>query len=339
MNVEKAHLAKVPYIANDAVGHGRVVNLMPFWDGQHWTIWFPTPGGLVEHFPTDVVCADYVAKAPANPGDIVVPFIEFMWQRACWNDTVELVSRTAADIHAMACSLAKFDHFFATRKSAGVSTRFVETELEYMLIVARSLFDLLQKIVATLWQRHVILLDPAQQKSKRSLPESFTRLVLESRTEVRSQERIAERYGIPAAVAATYAEIAPYYRNILVARDGIIHHGQELPIIFDTESGYCVDKTQSPYCLFDVWTPAHVYNQNLVSLRPLVAHVLFTAIDSAWALMSSLSNVIRFPEPLAPGYRVFSRTQHNDALLTALRVTKGELAWWGPSPNAVTSAQ
>ncbi len=56
-------LKKVPYLKLDDL-RGRTVKLMPFWDGDHWHLWVPLPGDLIEAQVIDTVEGDYVAGSP-----------------------------------------------------------------------------------------------------------------------------------------------------------------------------------------------------------------------------------------------------------------------------------
>ena len=78
--VTLSQLAAVPYLDIANIG-GRRVNLMALWDGDRWHMWIPTPAGLINMHPVEAMHVDYVAKAPARPNDLLIPFVELMWQR------------------------------------------------------------------------------------------------------------------------------------------------------------------------------------------------------------------------------------------------------------------
>jgi hypothetical protein len=74
----------VSYLRTDRIGDGRVINLMPLWDGENWRTWVQTPGGLIEGQMLDTIEGDYVAVRPAKQSDLFIPFVHLMWQQASW---------------------------------------------------------------------------------------------------------------------------------------------------------------------------------------------------------------------------------------------------------------
>jgi len=44
--------------------------------------------------------------------------------------------------------------------------------------------------------------------------------------------------------------------------------------------------------------------------------------------MKAFSQEIQFPEEMASGYKVFIRGLNNEALISLIKVTKGEKVWW-----------
>jgi hypothetical protein len=77
--ISAEHFSVIPYL-DHANLHGRVVNLMPLWDGVRWYWWVPSPAGLIDIRPAEAFQVDYVAKAPARSNDLLIPFVETMWQ-------------------------------------------------------------------------------------------------------------------------------------------------------------------------------------------------------------------------------------------------------------------
>src|SRR5271157_1001988 len=144
-------LKKVPYLKLDEL-RGRSVNLMPFWDGDHWHLWVSLPEGLVEGQVIDTIEGNYVAGSPARPSDLLIPFVELMWQRASWPEVCPLISAISNDFHNMGTSIAELHHFFNSRNAipTGAPRRFARTELEYLVILARTVFDLLQETISLL---------------------------------------------------------------------------------------------------------------------------------------------------------------------------------------------
>jgi hypothetical protein len=104
-------------------------------------------------------------KVRAAQNDTWIQFVDLMWQRANWPE----VGRTIQGIdyfHLLATSVAKLRHFFEARETIGqgLISSFVQTELEYLITVARSVFDLLEAL-ATIWSQRVRLIDPTRRPS------------------------------------------------------------------------------------------------------------------------------------------------------------------------------
>lgn len=160
MQLTLEELRTVSYLTVEHL-QGRTVNLMSLWDGENWQTWFPTSRGLVQGKVIDTVEGDYVAATPAKPTDLFIPFIDLMWQHASWPEICPLISAISDDFHNMGTSIAKLRHFFdcQSRLQRGEARRFDSTELEYIVILSRTVFDLLQEIISKIWNKRIKLLD------------------------------------------------------------------------------------------------------------------------------------------------------------------------------------
>lgn len=162
-------LRKITYINPNVIGD-RSVLLMPLWDGTEWHQWIDTSRGLVEIKVVDTIRSNYVARVAVTESDIWIPFVDLMWQRASWPDITRFIFGICDDFHAMATSAAKLKHYHIARDTipTNLASSFVATELEYLVTVARSVFDLLQEMIAVVWNTRVRLLDETQEKIRRS---------------------------------------------------------------------------------------------------------------------------------------------------------------------------
>ena len=176
--VSESELAKILYLDPRALV-GRSLLMMPFWDGSAWHLWTEAPPGLIIKLQiVDAIHSNYVAKQPAHKTDIWIHFIDHMWQRASWPEVSRIILGIQDDFHPLATSIAKLRHFFDTRNKIDqiLISSFVKTELEYLITVARSVFDLLQEALAAIWNKRVNLLDSTQEaiKKRHMLPDTFT---------------------------------------------------------------------------------------------------------------------------------------------------------------------
>jgi len=324
-------LRKVTYLDTEHL-EGRTVKLMPLWDGVDWRMWFNTPVGVIEGKIIDTTEGDYVAKTAAKQSDLFIPFVHVMWQRASWREICPLIIAIGDDFHNMGTSVAKLRHFFDFRKdiASGGANRFALTELEYLVTLTRTVFDLLQEMISYLWKEKVRLLDESSEAYRRghSLPETFSTMVLDNKERVRTREEIEARFRLPGPLADEYAAIGPFFSRLRLARDRVVHGGGGFGHIFDTERGFCVSPKTFPFSSFSNWKPEHYYNQSIASVLPWLADTILQTIDACNRLANIFTSIIQVPPEMAPGYAIFIRGPHNEALVKLLEVHKGASAWW-----------
>lgn len=334
MNVPFESIADLPHVDSTKLG-GRVVSLVPVWDGETWKTWLPVENGkLIRLSIVDVARSHYLAKTAAHEEDIYIPFLEFLWQHMSWPAVAREVSGIQQDIHLMATSATKLEHFHAAREMIGSSliATFVNSEVEHLLVVARSTFDLLQAALACLWKDHVRLLDPTMEKHRRQrpMPPEFSKVVLHGEV-LRSAEQIAERYSVPSVMAAMYAKHGPFFQSLRKARNHVVHFGKTPDSVFATERGFCVDP-KAPYFKDFPWSEEHFYNENIVTLVPWVARLVCGTLEACSDIILSLNGQIEFPPAIAPGYRLFLRDPANPALMRLVHAAQSPMHWWHDAP-------
>lgn len=325
-----ALLSQLPYVDPRAID-GRAVRLFPLWDGQQWHAWIAGDRELSRIRVLDTVEGDYVATQPALATDLYLPFIDFMWQRASWPDTCRLISSISDDFHNLGTSAAKLRCFHDNRISLGSrAVRFAVTELEYVLVLARGIFDLLQEVVAKFWNTKVRLHDPAYEALRRRtpVPESFSKLVLRDKRSIRTAEEIVERFHLPLPLASEYSRLGEFFSSLRDARDLIVHSGRTLGVVYSTERGFCVVASDRPFSTFTQWSPIHRYNENLVSVLPWLSWVVVGTINACTTLTTALASTVAFPSPLAPTHKVFVRGPSNEALVHVWEIANGGSPWW-----------
>lgn len=327
-------LAIVPYLDTSALDD-RTVKLMPFWDGDNWHWWIDLATHLLPIKIVDTSEVDYVAKTPAKSTDVLIPFVHIMWQQASWKEICPQIIAISEDFHNMGTSIAKLRHIHEFRAKIGSkgSHRFALTELEYLVTLCRTTFDLLQEMIATIWKIKIRLIDETAEQFRlsHSLPKTFSKMVLDEKETPRTAAQIKSRFGLPDALAEQYEQAAPFFSKLRQIRDRIIHGGSGFGLIFDTERGFCVDPKSKPFDEFGHWLPEHYYNENIVSVLPWIANTINGTIGTCNNLVRALASCIKLPPPLAPGYAIFIRGYHNDALVGLLSVLDGGSVWWDSS--------
>jgi hypothetical protein len=317
MAVSLDELRKLKYIAVDTIGD-RTVNLMPLWDGEQWHSWFPGDDRLFKLAMHDVVVGEYLGKAAATSSDWYVPFLAFAWQRASWPEVFHLWRHLPDDLHHFATCTAKLEHFHEHRAAIGHGvSAFVQTELEYLFVLARSVFDLQQELISRVWSKRVRLLDPVAEvrRKGRPLPLSFPKIVLRDKQDVRSAEDIATVFGLSPRLAGAYAGAGKFFCGLREVRDAIVHSGTSVDMIFVTDQGFGVHRDLPALRTFGLSLRPQEGSTNVVPLMPLVAHVVFGTLGACDAIIDALAQDVQFPPELAPDYSVFLRGFHNEALL------------------------
>jgi hypothetical protein len=328
-NLPSEALREVPYLNVDVIGD-RVVNLMPMWDGQQWLVWLAGDGQLDRTVALGAQYVDYVAAEPFDPSDLYVPFVEFLWQRASWPEVCPLVTAIMDDFHHMATCVAKLRYFtdHADEVPDLLLPRFAETELEYLLTLARSVFDLLQEMVSRIWP-HFRILDQAtgDYLAPKQLATTFSRFVLVD-SRCRTIEEMVDRWGISAEIADAYVQSAGSFLGLRTARDRIMHSGKRLGTLFATERGFCVNPGESPFDQFEGWQESDHYNDAVVSVLPWIAYVVMQTMAACARITDVLAQQLVFPDEVAPGYRMFVRAPTTEHLSSVLDVTRGGSPWW-----------
>lgn len=328
--VNSYELGKLPHL-NLTELNGRKVNLMPLWQGGSWHLWVPTPDGkLIEMKPVDAAQSLYLGKSSAHPDDFWIAILDLMWQRASFPDVVPLVSAIADDFHLLATSAAKLEYFHKHGNdiNSTLAASFVESELEYIIIVARSVFDLTQEVLSLCWNKYFALLDSEADALRRRhpLPPKLSK-VLYSNKSPRSSSDLVAFYALPQNLAETYAKHEPFFFSLRDWRDRIIHGINRSGDVFVTEKGFCTSPTSKIFSDFS-WQPDHYYNENVVSLKPWVAHLILKTMEACSDLLYSFAQVMPLPEEIAPGYRVYLRDPSNAALRRLLEAQSGKMVWW-----------
>ena len=320
--VKLTELEKISYIDAEQIGD-RVIPQLSFYDGGEWHLWLPMPERLIE-FKGEPSESDYFAREPEKGTDLYFSFLNFMNQRTYWPNVTHQINSIRNDLHNLGASLSKLELFYqASRDKKLEVTRFVSTELEYIFVVCRSIFDLLQEIIAKLWDR-VELVD--QSIKKRQLPKSFRRMIMKSDS-LMNADAIQTEFRIPSHLAEFYLRQSAFFETLRNYRDNITHRGHDFKFIFVTEKGFAVHKDQLPFSSFNVWNEEHMLPNGLSSLRPAIAYVIIRTLSACEDFSTTIQQIVRFPPDIAPGFKLFIRGYHNTELLKMNEIIE-KCMWW-----------
>jgi hypothetical protein len=331
-SIHLTELNKVTYLKTDNL-NGRIVTLLPFWDGKEWHVWLPTEKGLQHIRPLDAAKGSYIAKNAARESDLYIPFVNLMWQRASYEDIAPLTFAICADFYNLSVSLEKLKHIFNTKhliKSSNAGG-FVANEIEYLLTVIRSIFDLLYEIVKLFWDNHTQLqdIDAEKKRKSRTLPKKFSKFILD-KEKPRTADELEKTFCIPAPLAQEFAKYGLFFAQLRSARDKIVHSGKSLDIIFITEKGFCVSPTNRPFSDFYSITnhQSYYYNESIVSILPWISNIIFGTIAACNSLVHTFASIVLLPPELAPEFKIFIRDPSGHSLIDALKIYQGGDPWW-----------
>jgi hypothetical protein len=268
--------------------------------------------------------ADYFGRSAERNTDVYYEFLNFVIQHAYWPKVAFLIDAIQDDIHNLGASLEKFHLFYEASKQKNANVkRFVSTEIEYLFGACRSFFDLLQEVIANLWDT-VTLSD--KNIKKRHLPESFRQMIIKG-GKVLSTEAIQDIYKIPKSLAEFYTRTTPFFNILCNYRDRIIHQGKKSEMVFVTPKGFAVPNYIEPFASFGVWNEDHLQPNNLASLRPVLAHIVLETLKCCEDFAHTVQQIIQFPPEIVPGFRLFLRGYHNKELLR-LNEIRDKVLWW-----------
>jgi len=295
------HLRELKHLDVSAL-NGRVIPFHALHDGQKWHLWFPASDRLIHTDTAVPVECFYFSQRPVGEGDIYFRLLEFLQQRAYWREIVHYVDGLYADLQNAGASLSKlrliFDHSRGNSRDTG---RMVVTEIEYMFLTCRSIFDLLQEVVVALWSK-VRLFD--QDLKKANLPSTYRKMVLRDEKPM-SKEEIASRFRLPESIAAIYASSAPFFTWLRSYRDLVAHSGHTPDKVFITEKGFAISKEDRPFRDMNIWSEANSLPKELGSVLSVMGHVLATTFATCDAFADAFSKTIQFPPAVAPKHHIF----------------------------------
>ena len=318
--LETVALSDVPFLALETLG-GRHIGPLSFHDGKAWRLWIQTEPGRFFEMKGEPAEAAYFAVEPERSTDQNRPLLDFLVQRANYADLSPVTAAIQDDLLNLSAAVAKLDLIYAQADARNGATRMAATEVEYILLVCRSLFDFIQEMSAKLWTR-IRLLDPQARKTQ--LKTKFSDMVLTS-GKPRSSEEIAARFHLPGALADAYARHIPVFQGIRRLRDNLVHRGYALETIFRGETGFLIGRKLGPFHL-NVWHEDEIEPNDLAPLRPALGLIIHGTLAAGDDFARTFQNTIQFPPETVPGMRLFTRGYFDagwGALLTDARDRQG----------------
>lgn len=310
----------IPYLAHAELP-GRFITSLMFHDGD-WRVWLQTQEGRFIEARAWPAEAFYFARTPESPEDFNSVFLNFLAQRANFRGFEILLSAIQDDIFNLSAALAKLDLISGEENGDHGKSRMAATEVEYILLICRSLFDLLQEFLAKLWG--TVTLNDAATK-KKALKKTFSGMTLHANT-LKSADQISKEFHLPREIAECYARHAPIFLKIREFRDNLVHRGYQVQTIFRGDDGFLIEKRLGPFIDLSIWRDNEIQENNLVPLKPALALVVNGTLAACEDFARVLMACIKFPDPVVPHMSLFMRGYFNDALMKALVDSNRRLA-------------
>lgn len=313
-------LREIPYLTRD-FDPQRVIPSLNFYVNGEWHLWLLTENQLtkIKAWPVE---GNYFGDAPERSTDQRFLFLEVLAQRTLFTDVYRQFHGIWNDFQSLAASLGKMRLFYDAHRDGREVCRYAQTEVEYLILVCRSMFDLLQETVAAHWDRIHI----SNATGKRQLPKSFADVVL-SANELRLAEQIQAKYGLFPAMVEWYTKYAAFFLKLRIMRDRLVHGGNKaVDLLFVTDRGFAISRDLKPFCDLYNWPTEVELPNRLVPLRPVLCTIVKTVRQACDDFGEVLASFVKLPPEMMPGLKFYSRGLH-DRELVAVDAVVSQSLW------------
>lgn len=307
----------IQYVDPRAVLRGQIVCTGTFRTDGQWQLWFANNGRLLPIQIVDLSEGTYFGDCAAAPHDLALHALNLIAQHACFAETAKPFMGIWDDLYNVASSLAKLDLLMAHQSEVdGQAGRMVVTEVEYLAVQCRSIFDYIQRIIKAIWSK--VRSKEDDSPPKKTLPDSFREMVIGGDHKPRTATQIEERFSIPPELAIVYARHAPFFANLRAMRDAIVHKASPTPTIFATSKGAYIESTLWPFSTMTNWRLDEMEPNNLVPLKPALGAMIYRTLLAAEELIGTYALVVDLGIPLCPNHALFLRASSGKALIDLL---------------------
>jgi hypothetical protein len=304
-------LKKLPFVHHVPTDERRIF-LQPYFshESNDWHLYIPVGDGKLGRMAGgEPVFGGYISPDPADAiRDFELPLATVITQHLSFPELLGRLYQLESDVHHCASVLEKY-HLISARRMekplhAGV---LITSELEYLILLLRSLYDVLQYIVCGVAKR-LLVPDPFPRGAKQ-LPGSFAEVVLQGDTP-RTADEIAKRYCLPGPLADWYSAETPFFERLRGLRDGIAHHGRSVSTVFELPPGLAVNPSDPPWNDFDLWSAGDLHEGRFAPLRLLFASFILHAISTTNRFAQVLRDSVPLPPAVGEGLRSFVRSPY-----------------------------
>ena len=271
----------LPYVAitNKDELNNRSIVLEPFFQNNEWKIPIvDEKADKIIYLTGKPVHTEYISKVNYEPNsDLNLNFLDIYYNYMSWQDINYHFSGLMNDIINLFISISKIDLFQSIKNNRIHLCDFVSTEIEYLLVICKSIFDTLQKIISILWNNHFQLVEGL---IKKNLPETFRKMLILDNKPLDLSE-IKEKYNLPEPLANYYIGTRDFYLKLKKIRDDIVHHNKSIKYIYVTNEGFGIGPQSLVYKFFNsLWKNNEKLHPNIYSIRPFLHHIIDATISS-----------------------------------------------------------
>lgn len=311
----------LPYLDLQALG-GRPVPVHSYFDGDDWHLWVrASEPGLLQPLQTaGVVEGEYLAAVPVAPSDLHSLFFEFFDKRTALPNAQPFLTALRNDLFNIAASLAKLQLIADAKRER--AWRLALTEVEYLVIVCRSVFDLIQEVVHRFWKAIRLV----GGKVKEDIPQTFAKVVLHGGTP-RTAHEIRDYFGLSDALSHWYEVHTAFFICLRQSRDFIIHSPRADDIIFETDSGFQVSSRDGMFSQCVRWHSAALGPNALGPLNFALSEWVTSTLKAIETLPTAIAAQITPLPDYAPATRLYLRSPDLGAFLSVKRIVTDDP--WG----------
>ena len=292
----KEELQKIPYVDN-IPSDGRIIHLGPYFDEDKKAFIMHVPSGdnqLTWVF-AEPIQAYYYGKSKFNEtDDIYLDFINVLMQNYSYDAIIHTIKGILEDIFNCSAFFEKYfilhAHYIKTKDLS--TSSLIATEIECFFGNIRSLYDLMQIVIRSLWEI----------ETKNQLKPSFASMAEKSKKDLKN------KYNLTDSLIDYYNDTAKLFLIFREIRDKIYHNGLSVNLIFCDDDGFAIDKNDRTFSkLSHVWPKEKEKDNGLVSLLPLFSYITKNIIINLDDLSSVLVESITLNPPISTTHKIFIR--------------------------------
>jgi len=274
------------------------------------------PGELGRLAGGEPISGSYLSLEVVDRGrDFEFPLGTLVAQQMSFLEVLDQLGKIESGVHRCSAVLEKYQILWTTRGSRAKSASLlVQSELEYLLLLLRALYDNLQAIVQSV-ARKLVLVDGSNKPALKNLPKSFREVVMKD-GQLRSVDEIQNRWRMPQPLAEWYLEEAVFFRLLRDLRDGIAHEGARPPTVFETEWGFAISTDSQPWRQVEALLSDERWNGKLASLRSLFVEFIFHTLRATEGFAKSIQSFVRLPDPMLGDVKYFVRSPFGSHLVS-----------------------